>query len=264
MKHKNYVWILALLFATSVFAQHQKEYVKEYLVEGTDTLKLRVLYPKDFKKTESYPVALFLHGAGERGNDNEKQLIHGSKMFVDSIEKHPAIVVFPQCQQNDFWANATVDRTTQPIALKFPKDSKPTKGLHLVMRYLDELVKNPYIKKDQIYVGGLSMGGMGTFELLSRKPELFAAAFAICGGGNAELAEKYAKNTAMWVFHGAEDNVVNPQLSVDMVSALLKYGGKPNFNLYSEANHNSWDAAFAEPELLSWLFSNIKNKNTDE
>jgi len=259
MKQKNYVRILALLFATSMFAQHQQEYAKEYLVEGSDTLKLRVLYPKDFKKTERYPIVLFLHGAGERGNDNEKQLIHGSKMFVDSIKNHPAIVIFPQCQQSDFWANATVDRTTQPIKLQFPKESRPTKGLHLVMRYMDELIKNEYVNKNKIYLGGLSMGGMGTFELLSRKPEMFAAAFAICGGGNTELAENYAKNTALWVFHGAEDNVVNPQLSVDMVAAILKYGGKPNFNLYSKANHNSWDAAFAEPKLLTWLFSNKKS-----
>ena len=258
MKTKIILAMFFLCSAFSIYAQHQQEFVKEYLVEGTDTLKLRVLYPKDFKKTESYPLVVFLHGAGERGNDNKKQLTHGSKLFVDSIQKYPAIVIFPQCKEEDYWANATVDRTTQPLTLSFPTESKPTKSMHLVMRYLDELVKNSYIKKEQIYLGGLSMGGMGTFELLSRKPNFFAAAIAICGGGNPELAEKYAKNTAMWVFHGAEDNVVNPQLSVKMVSALLKYGGKPNFNIYSKANHNSWDSAFAEPELLSWLFSNKK------
>lgn len=259
MKKNRNLMVIALMFISAVaFAQAKQSFVKEYLVEGTDTLKMRVLYPKEFKKTETYPVVLFLHGAGERGNDNEKQLVHGSKLFIDSIQKYPAIVIFPQCKQNDYWANATVDRNTKPISLSFPKDSKPTKSLHLVMRYLDKLVKNTYIDKNQIYLGGLSMGGMGTFELLSRKPELFAAAFAICGGGNSDLAEKYAKNTPMWIFHGAEDNVVNPQLSVEMVLALMKNGAKPNFNLYRNTNHNSWDPAFAEPELLSWLFSNKK------
>ena len=102
------------------------------------------------------------------------------------------------------------------------------------------------------------MGGMGTFEILYRKPETFAAAFAICGGGNAETVSKYASNTPLWVFHGAKDDLVDPQLSIAMVSADLKAGGKPNFNLYADANHNSWDSAFAEPQLLPWLFSKSK------
>ncbi|MCB0470047.1 MAG: phospholipase, partial [Flavobacteriaceae bacterium] len=105
---------------------------------------------------------------------------------------------------------------------------------------------------------GLSMGGMGTYEILSRKPDMFAAAFAICGGGNPELTENYATKIPMWIFHGAKDDVVNPQLSIDMVSAILKFGGKPNFTLYADDNHNSWDSAFAEPELLLWLFSKTK------
>lgn len=258
MKYKNLLLLLISLISTTIFSQQKQDYVREYLVEGTDTLKLRVLYPQNFNKEESYPLVVFLHGAGERGSDNEKQLVHGSKLFKDSIQKYPAIVVFPQCKENEYWASVEIDRSTQPLSINFPKEAKPSKPMHLVMRYLDELVKNSYINKNQIYLGGLSMGGMGTYELLSRKPDLFAAAFAICGGGNPELAKSYAKNTAMWVFHGAEDNVINPQLSVNMVSSLLKYGGKPNFNLYSKANHNSWDAAFAEPELLSWLFSNKK------
>ena len=258
MKGKNLLLYFILLFLTNVFAQQKQNFLKEYLVEGSDTLKLRVLYPNDFKKTERYPVIVFLHGAGERGNDNEKQLIHGSQLFLDSIQKYPAIVIFPQCRENDYWSNTVIDRTTQPITRTFPKNKEPNKGLYLVMRYLDELVKNNYINKDQMFLGGLSMGAMGTFEILSRKPEMFAAAFAICGGGNVELAENYAKNTPMWIFHGADDTVVHPKYSVDMVSALFKFGAKPNFNLYRKTGHNSWDAAFAEPELLSWLFSKSK------
>lgn len=259
MKIKNLLLSILFLLTANIFAQQKQSFVKEYLVEGTDTLKLRVLYPKDFKKTESYPLMVFLHGAGERGNDNEKQLTHGSQLFIDSIQKYPAIVIFPQCQEGEYWASVEINRTTKPVSIKFPEDSKPSKPMHLLIRYLDELVKNTYINKNQIYLGGLSMGGMGTFELLSRKPTFFAAAIAICGGGNPKLAESYAKNTPMWIFHGAEDDVVDPRLSVEIVSALMKYGGKPNFNLYRNTNHNSWDNAFAEPELLSWLFSNIKS-----
>ena len=104
------------------------------------------------------------------------------------------------------------------------------------------------------------MGGMGTFEILYRKPELFAGAFAICGAGNPDAAEVYAKTVPMWLFHGANDDLINPQASVDMVTAILKFGGKPNFSLFAKDNHNSWDSAFAEPKLIPWLFSNSKTK----
>ncbi|HMC01708.1 MAG TPA: hypothetical protein VKN14_11800, partial [Flavobacteriaceae bacterium] len=98
----------------------------------------------------------------------------------------------------------------------------------------------------------------GTFEILYRKPDMFTAAFAICGAGNPETVKTYANKTELWVFHGAKDDVTNPQFSIDMVSAYLKAGGNPNFTLYADDNHNSWDSAFAEPELLPWLFSKSK------
>ena len=123
---------------------------------------------------------------------------------------------------------------------------------------LDDLLAKPYTNKKQVYVMGLSMGGLGTFEILNRKPTTFAAAVPICGGGNPETTTSYATNTALWVFHGAKDDVVSPQLSIGMVSGILNAGGHPNFTLYSNDNHNSWDSAFAEPQLLPWLFSKIK------
>jgi predicted peptidase len=256
----TYLFFLTFLFLIpSVFSQ-KNSYQKEKFVQGNDTLKYRILYPKDFSETNKYPLLLFLHGSGERGSDNEKQLVHGSKLFLDSIQKHPTIVIFPQCPENDSWINIISDRTTKPITRKFPLNNKPTKALQLVMDLLDDFQNKPFVAKEKIYVGGLSMGGMGTFEVLSRKPTFFAGAFSICGGGNTALAEKYAKNTPMWIFHGAKDDVVNPQLSLDMVSSILNFGGTPNFTLYHDANHNSWDQAFSEKELLNWLFSNSLNK----
>ncbi len=252
--------LMAFLGSQLVSAQHQELYSQEHFISGNDTLHYRMLLPKDFSESKQYPIVLFLHGAGERGNDNAKQLSHGSKLFVDNRDLFPAIVIFPQCPQEDYWANATVDRSTKPITLKFPLDIAPTKSMTLVMQLMDEMVMKSYAKKDQVYVAGLSMGGMGTFEILYRKPETFTAAFAICGAGNPEAAENYAKKVPMWIFHGANDDVVNPQSSVYMVSGILKYGGKPNFSLFAKDNHNSWDSAFAEPELLPWLFSNIKSK----
>ncbi len=233
----------------------------ELFVSKQDTLRYRMLLPKNFSKDKLYPVVLFLHGSGERGNDNQLQLVHGSKLFLNQMNRDafPAIVIFPQCKKNSYWSNAIVNRNTKPIELDFPLDAPPTKPLSLVMQLMEDFISKPFVNKDKIYVGGLSMGGMGTFEILYRQPDMFAAAFTICGGGNPEGVKVYAKKTELWVFHGANDDVVSPQLSVNMVNAYLNAGGKPNFSLYADDDHNSWDSAFAEPQLLTWLFSKSKN-----
>ncbi|MCB0423844.1 MAG: prolyl oligopeptidase family serine peptidase [Flavobacteriaceae bacterium] len=255
-------FVLLLVFASSLnFVSAQENlYESAYFIKENDTLAYRIMYPQDFSEENQYPLVLFLHGAGERGSDNQKQLVHGSKLFTSTINRgaFPAIVIFPQCPQESYWSNADVDRSSYPIKLVFPKDKEPTEPMEMVMSLMDEFVAKPFVNKQKVYVGGLSMGGMGTYEILSRKPDMFAAAFAICGGGNPELTENYATKIPMWIFHGAKDDVVNPQLSIDMVSAILKFGGKPNFTLYADDNHNSWDSAFAEPELLLWLFSKTK------
>jgi predicted peptidase len=126
--------------------------------------------------------------------------------------------------------------------------------LGLIAQMLDK----PYVDKHRVYVGGLSMGGMGTFELLRRKPDIFAAAFPICGGDNSLNAKIYAKKVPIWIFHGAKDDVVLADHSITMVNAIKSAGGNPRFTLYPNDNHNCWDDAFAEPYLMPWLFSNTK------
>lgn len=235
-------------------------FLKKTHIVNTDTLNYRMLLPKDFSENKMYPVVLFLHGAGERGDDNKKQLANGSDLFLNETtrDSFPAIVLFPQCPENDYWAKLEADRSTTPITFNYKYKETPTKAMALVMDLMDDMLEKPFVKSNQIYVMGLSMGGMGTFEILYRKPEMFAAAIPICGGGNPESVVSYAKSIPLWAFHGAKDDVVDPNLSLEMVSAILKNGGFPKFTLYDFANHNSWDPAFAEPELLTWLFSKSK------
>ncbi|WP_040279545.1 carboxylesterase family protein [Psychroserpens damuponensis] len=227
-----------------------------------DTLNYRMLLPKHFDESKTYPLVVMLHGAGERGNDNKRQLAHGSTLFLNETirDSFPAIVIFPQCPRNDYWSKLEADRTTKPITFKYKYNEAPTTSMTLVMDLMDEMVAKPYLKTDQIYVMGLSMGGMGTFEIIHRKPEMFAAGIPICGGGDPESVTTYAQTVPLWILHGAKDDVVDPLLSLNMASAIISAGGFPKLTLYDFANHNSWDPAFAEPDLLKWLFSNSKLK----
>ena len=102
------------------------------------------------------------------------------------------------------------------------------------------------------------MGGMGTFEIIGRKPNIFAAAFSICGGDNTLNAKKYATKVPLWIFHGEKDSVVPFEHSEVMVQAIKEAGGNPKYTLYPNDDHNSWNDAFAEPELFPWLFSHSK------
>lgn len=252
--------IIALcLIVSSAFAQDLNKYEKQSFVVGSDTLKYRILYPENFDANKKYPVVLFLHGRGESGNDNQKQLANGGKLFLsDNYRKnHPSIVIFPQCAEDSYWANVEIETVSNKRFFNFVKGGEATKSMNLVLKFTDQFFKKPFVEQSQIYVGGLSMGGMGTLEILRRKPKTFAAAFSICGGDNPANAKKY-KNVPLWIFHGALDDVVNPQLTYSVFRELRRLGNEPKYTIYPKANHNSWDSTFAEPELMPWLFSHKK------
>ncbi|HEY9184542.1 MAG TPA: dienelactone hydrolase family protein [Salegentibacter sp.] len=263
---KRFLYILAIfililmLIPFTVNAQKREAFKKEHFIKNADTLNYRILFPKDFSEKKEYPVVLFLHGAGERGADNQSQLTHGSELFLNNQEKFPAIVIFPQAPKDDYWAKVEVNRDTVPFQFDFMNDKPATKSLQLVMDLMEEMTSKDYVNRDQIYVGGLSMGGMGTFELIYKKPQMFAAAFAICGGANPEIAREYRQGFNIWLFHGKKDDVVLPEYSEAMARAINHYGGNAKLSLYPDDNHNSWDSAFAEPNLLPWLFSHKKEE----
>jgi predicted peptidase len=235
-------------------------YERKVFESDAGTLPYRLLLPENFDESKSYPLLLFLHGAGEKGSDNEKQLTHGARLFLEKRAEYPAVVLFPQCAEDDYWVNADVDWERERGArLIFKDGGTPTPSMKGLLALLDDYLLRPYIDQSRVYVGGLSMGGMGTFEVVNRRPDVFAAAFPICGGANPLTAKNFVQKTKFWVFHGAKDDIVYPHLSTEMVLALINEGANPKYTLFKNANHNSWDPAFAEPELLPWIFSQRKN-----
>jgi predicted peptidase len=233
-------------------------YQYRWKVSNNDTLPYRIMYPFNFDPSKKYPVVLFLHGAGERGNDNERQLTHGAKLFQDSIHSYQAIYILPQCKVDSYWANVDVNRAPGNNIFTFRDDAHPTEDLGNVIDVLNKTIRLPFIDERRIYVGGLSMGGMGTWEMLWRLPNTFAAATPICGGGMESKASMMV-HVPIWTFHGAIDNVVSLKYSQQMVDALYLNGGIPKFTVYPGVGHDSWTVAFAEKDFLKWIFDQRKD-----
>ncbi|MCX7800473.1 MAG: alpha/beta fold hydrolase [Fimbriimonadales bacterium] len=196
--------------------------------------------------TRNAPLVVFLHGMGERGSDNEAQLFHGRAFFLRLAEKGATVVV-PQCPGDGWWANLQWKGG--------PKiGSRPSPSGAAVLQMLTILIRELGSDRDRVVLGGLSMGGFGTFDLVARRPGLFAAAFPICGGGDPATAPRM-KGVSFWVFHGAKDPVVPVVASRVMVDALRNAGAEVRYTEYPEAQHDSWTPAFAEPELADWILS---------
>ncbi len=244
-------------------AQHHGSFKKYWYVQETDTLPYRMLLPARYNPTKKYPLIIFLHGSGGRGNNNGSQLNNGGTLFIrDSIMlNYPAIVVFPQCSKGTSWTNlwSYKDTTSKIRTYKFPKQSPPKKDMQLVMELIADLEKNYSIDTGRLYVGGVSMGGFGTYDIVNRMPGKFAAAFVICGAGDTSNA-KNMNPTSWWLFHGEKDSTVFPGNSRMMEAALKNAGAEVKLTIYPEDGHESWNDAFKEPGFFDWMFEQkLKN-----
>ena len=202
----------------------------------TDNLyKYLISHPEGYNDADDqgYPLMIFLHGSGERGTDISKVKIHGPPKLIESGESFPAIVVSPQCPLGVWWDVGRLEQLLQVV------------------------LKENNVDRSRIYLTGLSMGGYGTWAWAIEHPEHFAAISPICGGGEIEHISRI-KDIPTWVFHGAQDNVVPLERSQEMVDAMIAAGGKPNFTIYPEANHDSWTITYDNPELWEWMFGQSK------
>jgi predicted peptidase len=254
---RQIIYVLIFFLANNLNSQNLELFDNKIFVFENDTLNYRILKPLNYDETKQYPVHLFLHGAGERGNDNVSQLIHGGKLFLEkeNREKYKSWVIFPQCSMDDRWPSIISDNWNKTFE---NKTTTPNKSLGLVIKLMDKFVEKKQVDKQRIYISGLSMGGMGTFEMLYRRPDMFAAATPICGNGISQLAKSYAAKVPIWIFHGSDDEVVSPKHSLKMAKAIINSGGSPKMTLYENVNHGSWNNAFSEKDFLKWIHSKSK------
>ena len=204
-----------------------------------ENLTYIVRYPNDYVEGKKYPVIFFLHGAGGRGNDIE--MIKSNPYFT-LTEKHddfPFITIAPQCS-SETWFDL----------------------FEQLKRLLIKTANESYTDPERIYGMGASMGGYGTWQIAMSMPEYFAAIAPICGGGMYWLAYRLVNVPAM-AFHGALDDVVNPEESLKMVAAVNRNGGNAKVTIYPKNNHDAWSDTYRNPEVFKWLLEH-KNKNVGD
>ncbi len=213
-------------------------------------LRYRLSTPSAIDGADGAPLVIFLHGAGERGEDNVSQLKHGALDIhrFSQQQDNPAFILAAQVPEEEQWVDTPWSDDAHRIS------EQPSRPMRLLMALIDSMIDEAPINKHRVYLAGLSMGGFGVWDLLARRPQFFAAAIPVCGGGDIATAN-VIKGTPIWAFHGADDVVVKPRRSRDMVQALRAVGGQPKYTEYEDVGHDAWTLAFADSEVMAWLFS---------
>ena len=250
MKHFKILITTALLLLCSL-VQGRQFVDRNFVSSLGQTIPYKVAFPEAFDPAESYPVLLFLHGAGERGTDNGRQIVHGGKLLLNDPGLQNVIVIAPQCPEEDYWVS--IVRPVDNANRTFPEAAPISASLFGVKELLDSFISLGFVDTEHIYGSGLSMGGFGILDLTVRFPELFAAVQPICGGINTERLRDWNGKTAFRFFHGLKDDIVLPKFSSEADKVLRDKGIESSIVTYPEANHNSWDSAFAEPDFVKWF-----------
>lgn len=244
--------LATVLLATLTISAANPE-AREFTASDGTVVKYRMSAPEHLKPGKTYPLVLFLHGAGERGDDNNAQLKHGVNAIIAATERveDPVFVIAPQCPNERWWATPSADRRTLDNA----NGENPL--IEDVLALVQQTAKEQPVDLKRFYVTGISMGGFGTWDVLARIPERIAAAVPICGGGDPATAARF-KAVPIWAFHGGADPVVPVSATEDMISALQKAGGKPKVTIYPGVEHDSWTRTYDDPEVIRWMLDQHK------
>ena len=220
------------------------------------TLPYRIFVPDHTNKTRQYSFLLFLHGAGERGADNRRHIAVNSEILTrivqDTERDHACIIIAPQCPDNAQWVDTPWGNGS------YNMDQIPqSKQLAAVMKLVEQVTNGYDVDENRMYVSGISMGGYGTWDTIMRYPDTFAAAIPVCGAGDPSKAS-LIKDVSIRAFHSSDDGTVPVSGSREMANALEQAGGKIEYKEYTGYGHGSWQPAFAETDLIDWLFAQRK------
>jgi predicted peptidase len=227
-------------------SQPPSPFVPRTFARAGHTMPYRVFVPDAKARTQPLPLVVWLHGAGGLGLDNGRQISAGGNEFGSGLwvkpeiqARFPAFVVAPQSPADQLWGNSAI--------------AKPTTYGQLVLDLIEALAQEYSIDRDRVYLLGQSRGGIGVWDLIAKRPDVFAAAVPICATGDPKRIAA-ARAVKVWVFHGAKDSmpVANAR---DMVAALTAAGGVVKYTEYPDLGHEIWERAFAEPDLPAWLFA---------
>lgn len=224
---------------------------------GENTLPYQIMFPENYDPKSSYPLVVFLHGAGERGSGNMRQMTHGPATFASDLarEKYPAIVIFPQCPSDVMWSRRIKYRNDQDeLIFEFPVEDKPNYAMELVIKLVRDLIPHEAVDENRIYVTGLSMGGIGAFEFSYYAPELPAAVASLAGGHDSGLVSSYAGDIEFRLYHGSDDTVVPARYSAQMFRRLTELGYNAQYFEEPGRGHE-WNYVLEDPEYLEWMFS---------
>lgn len=201
-------------------------------------LRYIIRYPKGFSENKRYPVILFLHGAGTRGDDMSRLVSHPFFVLTEKHESFPFVCVAPLCSENtwfDLWEH--------------------------LEKLVTEIAELPFADQSRIYLTGASMGGYAAWQLAMSMPEYFAAIVPVCGGGMYWNAKRLV-DIPVWAFHGAKDRNVLLEESVKMVEAVNRRGGEAKLTVYPENEHDAWSDTYSNPDVFAWLLQ-YQNKSGD-
>ena len=247
------VWTDYTIAQTFAYKSHENTSIANY------TMPYRLFIPDGYDPDKTYPLVLFLHGAGERGTNNNIQIegSRGAKLWAEDENQasHPCFVIAPQCPADKQWVNTNWSNGSYSID-KVPMSTE----LKMVKDIIETLMVNYKIDANQLYITGLSMGGYGTWDFTERYPDMFRAAIPICGAGDPTKAD-LIKDVNIWCFHSSDDGTVPVSGTRNMVNALNAVDGNIEYTEYTGWGHGSWVPAYDNPDLVNWLFTDSLNQN---
>lgn len=242
-----------LIAATTIATAFAEPVPMTFTANGSTEVLYRFAAPEKTEAGKFYPLVLFLHGSGERGTDNKAQLKNSVADILEGAAElgERVYLIVPQCPPGHWWSEPT------PGLLELKNAGKKNLLMDAVLALVEDTARKHPIDRKRIYVTGLSMGGFGTWDMLARSPQTWAAAMPVCGGGAPQTVGKF-KDVAIRIFHGELDEVVPTKSSELMAEALRKAGSKAELTMYPGVGHDSWTPTYQDPEVIKWLFTQRK------